>query len=65
MRGLRVRGAAGIDLKWKDGRLSNARLTSDQGGDYTLAYGKQTVEANLAAGQSADFGSRGGRLVQL
>ncbi|HEY0490624.1 MAG TPA: glycoside hydrolase family 95 protein [Telluria sp.] len=65
VRGLRVRGAAGIELKWKDGRLSNARLTSDQGGDYTLAYGKQTVEATLAAGQSADFGLRGGKLVQL
>ncbi|MCI4566359.1 glycoside hydrolase family 95 protein [Lysobacter sp. CFH 32150] len=65
VRGLRVRGAAGIDLKWKEGRLSNARLTSDQGGDYTLAYGKQTVEATLAAGQSADFGLRGSKLVQL
>ena len=65
VRGLRVRGAAGIDLKWKEGRLTAARLTSDRGGDYTLSYGKQTVEVTLAAGQSADFGLRGGRLVQL
>jgi alpha-L-fucosidase 2 len=65
VRGLRVRGAAGIDLKWKDGRLSNARLNSEQGGDYALVYGKHTVEATLAAGQSADFGLRGARLVRL
>jgi alpha-L-fucosidase 2 len=65
VRGLRVRGAAGIDLKWKNGRLSQAHLTSDKGGDYTLVHDKQTVETTLQAGQSADFGLRGGKLVQL
>ena len=65
VRGLRVRGAAGVDLKWNNGRLAHARLSSDQGGDYVLVYGKQTVETALQAGQAADFGLRGDRLVRL
>jgi len=65
VRGLRVRGAAGMDLKWNNGRLAHARLSSDKGGDYALVYGKQTVETTLQAGQAADFGLRDDRLVRL
>ncbi|GAB3094193.1 glycoside hydrolase family 95 protein [Lysobacter terrae] len=63
--GLRVRGAAGIDLHWQHGQLTRAHLISDRGGTYSLAYGKHTVEATLGAGQAAEFGLRGGKLVQL
>lgn len=65
IRGVRVRGAARIDLEWKGGRLSRARLMSDAGGDYAVAYRKQTLEATLQAGRSADFGLRDDRLVRL
>jgi alpha-L-fucosidase 2 len=65
VRGLRVRGAAGVDLAWKDGRLARARLVSDAGGDYTLVHGKQTVKVKLHAGESAEVGLRKGGLVRL
>ena len=65
VRGLRVRGAAGMDLKWRNGRLVQARLSSDKGGDYSLVYGEQVVETTLQAGDSAEFGLRGDRLVRL
>jgi alpha-L-fucosidase 2 len=65
VRGLRVRGAAGMDLRWRNGRLVQARLSSDKGGDYSLVYGKQVVETTLQAGHSAEFGLRGDRLVRL
>jgi alpha-L-fucosidase 2 len=65
VRGLRVRGAAGMDLRWRNGRLVQARLSSDKGGDYSLVYGKQVVETTLQAGDSAEFGLRGDRLVRL
>jgi hypothetical protein len=54
-----------MDMKWNNGRLAHARLSSDKGGDYVLVYGKQTVETTLQAGQVADFGLRGDRLVVL
>jgi alpha-L-fucosidase 2 len=65
VRGLRVRGAAGVDLAWKDGRLARARLVSDAGGDYTLVHGKRTVKVKLHAGESAEIGLRKGGLVRL
>ena len=65
VRGLRVRGAAGVDLKWRDGRLARARLSSDRGGDYALVYGTQTLDLSLQAGQAADLGLRDGKLVRL
>jgi hypothetical protein len=40
-------------------------LSSDKGGDYSLVYGKQVVETTLQAGDSAEFGLRGDRLVRL
>ncbi|HEV8695295.1 MAG TPA: glycoside hydrolase family 95 protein, partial [Lysobacter sp.] len=65
VRGLRVRGAAGIDLRWQDRRLERARLSSDRGGNYELVYRNQIVKTQLEAGEAADFGLRRGRLVQL
>jgi len=65
VRGLRVRGAASVDLAWKDGRLARARLVSDAGGDYTLVHGKQTAKVKLHAGESADVVPRKGELVRL
>src|SRR5688500_9702333 len=65
VRGLRVRGAAGMDLKWRNGRLVQARLSSDKGGDYSLIYDRQIVKTTLQAGDSAEFGLRGDRLARL
>lgn len=64
LRGARVRGAAGIDLHWQDGRLAKATLRSDKGGDYQLAYRDQTMELKLRAGEAATVVLRGDRLVR-
>jgi alpha-L-fucosidase 2 len=65
VRGLRVRGAAGVDLHWQDGRLARAQLSSDKGGDYALVYGNQVLDVAMQAGESAGFGLRDGELVRL
>jgi len=64
VRGLRVRGAAGVDLSWRDGRLWHARLSSERGGHYTLVYGGQSVTADLSPGATMDLGLRDDRLVR-
>ena len=64
LRGARVRGAAGIDLQWQDGRLDKATLRSDKGGDYQLAYRDQTMKLHLHAGEAANVALRGDRLVR-
>ncbi|WP_425521157.1 glycosyl hydrolase family 95 catalytic domain-containing protein [Xanthomonas translucens] len=63
VRGLRVRGAAGVDLAWRDGRLQYARLSSERGGHYTLAYGGQTLTADLSSGATMELGLHDDRLV--
>ncbi len=62
VRGLRVRGAAGVDLEWTAGQLRQARITSDRGGRYRFEHRGQVLELELAAGQSATLAWRGGRL---
>jgi alpha-L-fucosidase 2 len=64
VRGLRVRGAAGVDLEWARGLLRQARITSDRGGRYRFDYRGQELALDLAAGQSATLEWRGGRLVR-
>ncbi|KAF1692489.1 glycoside hydrolase family 95 protein [Pseudoxanthomonas koreensis] len=64
VRGLRVRGAAGVDLEWAGGQLHRARVASDRGGRYRIEYGGQVLELELAAGESAALAWQGGRLVR-
>jgi len=63
VRGLRVRGAAGVDLEWAGGLLRQARIASERGGRYLLEYRGRALELELAAGQAATLAWRGGRLV--
>ena len=62
VQGLRVRGAAGVDLEWADGQLRRARIASDRGGRYRIEYRGQAVDLELAPGQAAGLAWRGGRL---
>ncbi|WRL52673.1 glycoside hydrolase family 95 protein [Luteimonas sp. R10] len=64
VRGLRARGAAGIDLAWTSGSLHEARLRSDRGGEYLVAYRDRTLKLALEAGESARLRLRGGALVR-
>ncbi len=63
-RGLRVRNAAGIDLRWRAGRLEQATLCSDKGGDYEVACGASTARVRLQPGATALFTLHGDRLVR-
>jgi alpha-L-fucosidase 2 len=65
VRGLRVRGAAGVDLAWRHGALARATLRSDKGGRYRLEYRGQTIEASLKAGDSLEVALRDGRLARI
>ena len=62
--GLRVRNAAGVDLSWKDGRLTRAVLRSDKGGDYEVACGDATLKLRLAANEAAVLLLRNNQLVR-
>src|SRR5690606_16150989 len=64
VRGLRVRGAAGVDLEWAGGQLRQTRIASERGGRYRIEYRGQAVELELAAGQAATLAWRGGALVR-
>lgn len=63
VRGLKVRGAAGMDLSWKAGRLSAATLTSARGGRYNVVLGEQNLDIELEAGQSRRIRLQDGKLV--
>jgi alpha-L-fucosidase 2 len=62
VRGLRVRGAAGVDLEWSGGQLRTARISSDRGGRYRVEHRGQVLDVELAAGQSASLAWHDGRL---
>jgi len=64
LRGLRVRGAAGVDLEWHDGQLVEATLRSDRGGRYELVYGEQALAFDLHAGKQQRVRLRDGRFVK-
>ena len=63
VRGLKVRGAAGLDMSWKAGRLSAATLTSERGGRYNVVLGEQSLDIELEAGQSRRIRLQDGKLV--
>ena len=63
VRGLKVRGAAGIDLSWKAGRLHTATLSSVRGGHYNVVLGEQSLDIELEAGQSRRIRLEDGKLV--
>lgn len=63
VRGLKVRGAARIDLSWKAGCLTEATLTSVRGGRYNIVLGEQSLDVELDAGQSRRLRLKDGKLV--
>ena len=65
VQGLRVRGAAGVDLEWADGHLRQARISSDRGGRYRFEHRGQALDVALDAGQSARVAWNDGRLQRV
>lgn len=64
VRGFKVRGAAGVDLSWKRGKLAEALLSSARGGKYNVVLGDQALDVELQAGQSARLILRDNELVK-
>ena len=49
--GLRARGAAIVNLDWKNGRLTKVSIQSDHGGSYTIRYKAYTKQGQLKPGK--------------
>ncbi len=52
VKGLCARGGFVVDMQWKDGRLTEVRLFSRQGGSCIVRYGDQIAEIHTTPGQT-------------
>jgi len=50
VQGLCARGGYEVDIAWREGELTSARVRSRVGGDVVLQYGGKTIEISLPAG---------------
>lgn len=59
VRGLRLRGNAGIDMTWREGRLVKAEIHADSDYGTDLVYGGKQISVCLKAGESRilEFGT--------
>jgi len=53
LEGVRVRGGGKVDLRWKEGRLTELRLQSDRAIRYRVLYGDQSAEVQIKPGRPA------------
>ena len=51
MRGLRLKGNAGLDVAWENGRLMEAAITADRELETKVRYGEHTLPLKLKAGE--------------
>lgn len=51
VKGLRARGAVGVDLEWKSGKLARAVLRADVAGEHRVRVGGQVMTVKLEAGK--------------
>ncbi|MBM3493062.1 MAG: glycoside hydrolase family 95 protein [Armatimonadetes bacterium] len=50
--GLRARGGLEVSIRWRDGRLIEARIKAHRAGEHTVRYGDQTVVMKLRKGEA-------------
>ncbi|MDR7229754.1 alpha-L-fucosidase 2 [Caulobacter sp. BE264] len=65
MTGLRARGAVGVDVRWRAGRLEEAIVRAGADGSVRLVCGSSHLVLDLRKGQARRIGLRAGRLVQI
>ena len=53
--GLCARGGFTVDIEWKDGKLTRARIHAPLGGVCVMRYGNQTRQLKLRAGQMEEW----------
>ncbi|MBQ0942843.1 glycoside hydrolase family 95 protein [Ideonella sp. 4Y16] len=51
VRGLRARGALGVDLAWRGGQLQSVTLQAERAGPVQLRWGERRLQLRLAAGE--------------
>ncbi len=52
VKGLKARGDFEVEIEWKEGKLTNARVSSKTGGEITVVYNKKQKTLNFREGQS-------------
>ena len=52
VKGLRARGGFGVDIAWKDGKLTEAAIRSNLGRACTVRYGQKVVRFNTSRGRT-------------
>jgi alpha-L-fucosidase 2 len=55
VKGLLARGGFVVDASWKEGKITTAKITSNQGGELTVRYNGKSVEQTMKAGQSIEL----------
>lgn len=55
VKGLKARGGFTVDISWKDGRIVNATIYSENGGNIRLLYRDDTSELSLKVGETYEY----------
>lgn len=55
IKGLRARNGVIVDLKWAEGKLTSAKITSVNGGDYKMKYMGEITNLELKAGEKQEL----------
>ncbi len=63
VKGLRARGNFDVDITWRDGKLTEARICSNSGAPCMLRYQHQTLSVALEKGKTAIVGLLDGKLT--